>query len=100
MNERFLVRGNRLSNGKLVVGYLFETEKESLINYKSIGAEKICSVLDPESVEPFAVKAKISDSGVYHICPNCDRLISEREPSHGKIKIPYCKWCGQRIDWS
>lgn len=41
-----------------------------------------------------------SDSGSYYICPSCMKLIEHYEISHGNIEIPYCKWCGQRIDWA
>lgn len=35
------------------------------------------------------------------VCPasSCRRFIFQNETSHGKNDIPYCKWCGQAIDW-
>jgi len=42
--------------------------------------------------------ARAKTYGLY-ICPSCDRFIERHEQSHGNIEIPYCKWCGQRIDW-
>lgn len=36
----------------------------------------------------------------YYICPSCRRFVTVTEQSHGKIKIPHCKWCGQAFDWS
>lgn len=44
-------------------------------------------------------RAKKSESGMYFICPCCDRFIERRERTHGNFDIPYCKWCGQKIDW-
>lgn len=35
----------------------------------------------------------------WKICPNCKRFISRYEQSHGRIEIPYCKWCGQKLQW-
>ena len=42
-----------------------------------------------------------SDSGMYYVCPNpnCNKFVQRNEQSHGKIDIPYCKWCGQKFDW-
>lgn len=40
-----------------------------------------------------------SESGMFYICPHCERLIERREKAHGNIEIPHCKWCGQKIDW-
>ena len=34
-----------------------------------------------------------------YICPSCNRFIAKNEQSHGNIDIPYCKWCGQKLDW-
>ena len=111
MNERYLVSGKRVDTGEYVTGYYckktyLKIKKmhvgDFIVTIQKIGFDKITGffMVDPATVEPVAVKPKKSDSGEYHICPNCERLISEREPSHGKIQIPYCKWCGQRIDWS
>lgn len=36
----------------------------------------------------------------YYTCPSCRRFVTVTEQSHGKIKIPHCKWCGQAFDWS
>ena len=33
------------------------------------------------------------------LCPNCNRFLDRHEQRHGNIDIPYCKWCGQAIDW-
>ena len=40
-----------------------------------------------------------SGSGMFFICPGCQRFIDRREWAHGNIDIPYCKWCGQALDW-
>ncbi len=45
-------------------------------------------------------KPKKIDSGWFYTCPNCNKIVKKYEQSHGKIKIPYCKWCGQAWDWS
>lgn len=48
------------------------------------------------------VAKKPGKSGVghnYYRCPNCDRLITRHEQSHGNIDISHCKWCGQALDW-
>lgn len=34
-----------------------------------------------------------------YICPACNKFIFKNEQSHGNIDIPYCKWCGQKLDW-
>lgn len=44
-------------------------------------------------------KPTLSGSGHFHVCPNCKKLIEKNERSHGRIDIPYCKWCGQLLDW-
>ncbi len=34
-------------------------------------------------------------------CPNCmNPVIRKEEASRGRRIIPYCKWCGQKLDWS
>lgn len=35
-----------------------------------------------------------------NVCPCCNRFIDRHEQKHGNLNIPYCKWCGQAIDWS
>ncbi len=45
------------------------------------------------------MKATRSDSGMFYICPNCNKFIDKYEHSYGKIPIPHCKWCGQAFDW-
>lgn len=40
-----------------------------------------------------------SESGTFYICPNCNKFIEKNEQSYGKKNIPYCKWCGQALDW-
>lgn len=46
------------------------------------------------------VKAIKSPSRRLYICPACNKFIEKNEQSHGNIVVPYCKWCGQKIDWS
>lgn len=45
-------------------------------------------------------KPEKSDSGMFYICPNCNVFIEKNERAHGNIDIPFCKWCGQKLDWS
>lgn len=33
------------------------------------------------------------------LCPSCNRFLDRHEQKHGNLDIPYCKWCGQAIDW-
>ena len=40
-----------------------------------------------------------TEGGMFFTCPNCRRFLTRREHAHGNIDIPYCKWCGQRLDW-
>lgn len=82
--------------------------------------ERAAEILDPnhrehyESIEPVneacrmgmeAIKKQIptspkkSNAGA-DLCPCCDRFLERREQKHGNLDIPYCKWCGQAIDWS
>lgn len=35
-----------------------------------------------------------------YLCPNCNRFLDRHEQAHGNIDIPYCKWCGQKLDWT
>ena len=44
-------------------------------------------------------EAEKSDSGEYYICPCCKRLIEKNERAHGNIDIPFCKWCGQALEY-
>lgn len=44
-------------------------------------------------------KAKRSESGLYYICPVCNKFIERNESAHGNIDIPFCKWCGQKLEW-
>lgn len=45
-------------------------------------------------------KPKRSDSGMFYICPCCNRFINRHERAYGNIDIRHCKWCGQALDWS
>lgn len=42
---------------------------------------------------------KKSDSGMFYICPSCNKFLERNEQSTGNIDIPYCKWCGQKLLW-
>ncbi len=44
-------------------------------------------------------KPSNSDSGMFCICPTCNHFIDKHEAAHGDIKIPFCKWRGQSLDW-
>lgn len=82
--------------------------------------ERAAEILDPnhrehyESIEPvneacrmglealkkqMPTRPKKSGTGA-DLCPRCDRFVERREKKHGNLDIPYCKWCGQAIDWS
>lgn len=82
--------------------------------------ERAAEILDPnhrehyESIEPvneacrmgmealkkqMPTRPKKSSTGA-DLCPCCDRFLERREKKHGNLDIPYCKWCGQAIDWS
>lgn len=87
---------------------------------KEITMERAVEILDPERRELFkanldavneacrmgmeALKKQIpakpgrARSGA-PLCPCCDRFLNRHEQSHGRIDIPFCKWCGQAIDW-
>lgn len=109
LNERFMVQGKRLDNGEMVQGYycIVEHDEEpiAIIVPTAISAHYkrniVCGdvPVDPATVEPVAVKLHKSDAGS-SICPNCGRFIMQYEQSHGNIAIRYCKWCGQRLDWT
>ena len=53
-----------------------------------------------EALDKLVAKKPIYSGGHEYICPNCNRFIRKREHQHGNIIIPYCKWCGQALDWS
>ena len=38
--------------------------------------------------------------GRYSVCPSCNRFVFQHERTHGNLDIPFCKWCGQALDWS
>ena len=52
-----------------------------------------------EALEKQIPKKPIYSGGHEYICPNCNRFTRKREQQHGNIIIPYCKWCGQALDW-
>lgn len=56
-------------------------------------------LLDEALKKQIAQKPERSDSGMFYICPSCQRFIERNEQSHGNIDIPFCKWCGQALDW-
>ncbi len=33
-------------------------------------------------------------------CPGCKHPISRYAKGHGNYEVSFCKWCGQKIDWS
>ncbi len=53
-----------------------------------------------EALEKQTPKKPInSDSEMFCLCPSCNHFINKNEASHGNIDIPFCKWCGQALDW-
>lgn len=102
IKERFLVRGKRLDNGEIIQGYYLHNDGycdrpdgARAFIYRTDYAR---DAVDPATVEPIVVKPRKSDAGS-SICPNCEHFIMQYEQSHGNITVPYCKWCGQRLDW-
>lgn len=45
------------------------------------------------------MKPKDANQDGFYWCPNCERAIKERI-ENSKIKIKYCPFCGQELDWS
>lgn len=41
-------------------------------------------------MEPDVRQSEVS--GKYYLCPECGRVVG--------LKVPYCRMCGQKIDWS
>jgi len=100
--ERFIVRGKRVDDGELVEGYYRETQGydcETLYLIHSILFACQDHEADPATVEPVAVRPLKSEGGS-DVCPNCNKFVQRYEQFHGKVEIPYCKWCGQRLDWT
>ena len=56
-----------------------------------------------EAEEKQIPKKPERDGGsIFFRCPNfqCRKSLTRREHAHGNVDIPYCKWCGQALDWS
>ena len=56
-----------------------------------------------EAEEKQMPKKPERDGGsIFYRCPNfqCRKSLTRREHAHGNVDIPYCKWCGQALDWS
>lgn len=45
------------------------------------------------------MKPKDAHQDGFYWCPNCERAIKPRI-ENCKIKIKYCPFCGQALDWS
>jgi NAD-dependent DNA ligase len=42
----------------------------------------------------------VSSSRLFYVCPSCRSLLErQEETTYGCVDIPYCKWCGQKLDW-
>lgn len=65
-----------------------------------IVCEKFISIQNsnPEIVKDNKI-AKKSESGMYYICPDCNRFIERFEHTHGNTEIRYCKWCGCKMNY-
>ena len=53
--------------------------------------------LEMQTAKP--VEEPESMTNHWKVCPNCNHFVERYEQSHGRIEIPYCKWCGQKLDW-
>jgi len=61
---------------------------------------KACEIAIEALEKQIPKKPKQLESVDYFECPCCKRIITMHERAHGNLKIPFCKWCGQALDWS
>ena len=100
IKERFMVTGKRLDNGETVTGYLYR-ENDRIEGYvvNGINSHFFRVDVDPETVEPVAVKPIIEQlENCKRIeCPNCGKTWA----MSNNVEIPaeYCRHCGQRLCW-
>ena len=109
ISKRFMVRGKRTDTGKRVVGWLVEKAKvrkskaDIVFAIRSrAGGTFSTHEIDPATIEPIAIKPTdvqwVKDpAGYVGYCPNCTAKIDDDEV-YGSPN--YCKYCGQRLDWS
>jgi endogenous inhibitor of DNA gyrase (YacG/DUF329 family) len=98
MNERYLVRGQRIDNGESVEGYYVYTCGDDKHWILKLGEYK--REVEPVTVEPISVKPQKDEGYKSFKCPNCKKLWL---PSDSGIKeglYNYCCICGQRLDMS
>jgi len=108
IDERFMVKGRRRDNGELVCGYLVYTGQ--VVSPFAIADDSVsvgaCNDImgyahhiDGSTIE--AVSAPVLFDGgrdgseTNYGCPNCEAGLN---PERGNPE--YCRWCGQRLDWS
>ncbi len=93
-NIKFKIKAKRLNLNPF---FIQKWEKIDLCYtcYKRLILSKDKTALDKQNSK----KPHKSESGMFYICPCCDRFIDRNEQAHGNIDIPYCKWCGQKLDW-
>ncbi|MBS5763584.1 MAG: hypothetical protein KHW68_08760 [Lachnospiraceae bacterium] len=62
------------------------------------GASKHCDLAIEALEKQLAIKPKEVVGGIYREFYECKNCGSEIEPLD--IYADYCKWCGQRLDWT
>jgi rubrerythrin len=101
--ERFMVTGKRKDDGETVTGYycvadcmglegVVQTEHTIYAESEEGGAKYD---VDPETVEPLAVKEKRDEyfGELVWRCPNCGASRYPKEP-----RGMFCGFCGQRLE--
>ena len=108
--ERYMVTAKRLDDGETVTGYyenfyIRDTDKYvDTVCGKDIDVGKSFVLVDPDTVEPVAVKAVYEEDSDLGLCPNCGDVAEIFEhigDDKGEwVQFDYCPYCGQRIDRS
>ena len=128
IRERFMVKGKRLDNGKIVQGYYFRQlrtsgsheDKEALVDVIETAPasySQTCFEVDPNTIEPVAIKV-INKKETQEVlreynpvlgykkigyiieaeCPNCGRTVRDTTNLPMEDNIG-CRMCLQRLDW-
>ena len=61
--------------------------------------DEACELAATALEKRIAKKPTKAADAKFYVCPDCKRFIRKNERSHGKQNIPFCKWCGQALDW-
>lgn len=73
---------------------------EHMEHYESLElVEEACRMGMEALKARIPAKCEKTSTDTFYLCASCKRIIAKYEQSHGKIKIPYCKWGGQALDW-